>query len=246
MENMYQNQPLPNILGYNNTYINLQERRPICSRILPSNYIDVSLRNGYRVCHRNGNTGIIPLQQQSALFSSWNRDKNSYHQAHRHCAKNINDHRIGPKVWTYNSVPRHRLVEIVRSETKGDVLHAVCFALQSIMFETRRGSKVKTVVTSCGVSEGSPLNLTLFNLYIKAFHHMPEGYTTTGNTKITTITTRRTVQIKDWDSTLFANDFKIQAKSERTLLRLFNSITTWEIEYGTRWSTTKYKIIKIT
>lgn len=131
----------------------------------------------------------------------------------------------------YDSVPRNILMEVVTRKLKENPAHMVALTLQKIDITTN-GDEIETRGTiSRGVTQGSPLSPTLFNLYMDTLS-VDLDQTKLGPNR----------ERLNW--TLFADDFKMQAKTPQHIQRGLEGVETWAVLKEMKWSPPKCFILE--
>lgn len=80
-----------------------------------------------------------------------------------------------------------------------------------------------------GVTQGSPLSPTLYNLYMDSYRQYLRGHADG--------------ERKSWSTDLFADEVKLQSTNPKKLQELLNVSSDWEDEIGMTWAAQKCSMI---
>lgn len=119
----------------------------------------------------------------------------------------------------YDTVPRHKLMLCLKEPLPSNICHMIALTLQPMNIETKQDATKTIQSMAMEVTQGSPLSPTLFNVYIDAFPETIE----LSNPK----NPEQTPHMEEWFCTLFADDVKLQATSQKRLQDLLNSAECW-------------------
>lgn len=134
----------------------------------------------------------------------------------------------------YDSVPRDNLMQTLTEQLPGNLTKAIAMTLQDLNVETIDDNTNKTATIQRGVTQGSPLSPTIFNVYMdplvqEILKPIQEKKTIPTNPVIKT----------EVATVLFADDVKIQSKTPRKLQEALNRAHEWAERYEMTWSTPK-------
>lgn len=136
----------------------------------------------------------------------------------------------------YDSVPRDKLLSQVQQRTNHNTTNMVAMALQPIHAMTKGDDHMHMVIMSRGVPQGSPLSLTIINLYMDWYI---EALTVSMKNTYGEINATRQL----WSCVLFADDVKLQAKSHAMLQHMLTFSEKWAKEAGMNWNDSKCTVL---
>ena len=129
----------------------------------------------------------------------------------------------------YTEVPRDKLIEVISPRLTSNTTNMITLCLQPLLIQTKGDHSKKQGLQTRGVTQGSPLSPTLYNLYMDTYPQQLRQ-TTSG-------------EMKSWSVDLFADDVKLQTTKPETLQTLLDTSTKWADDMGMTWAPQKCTII---
>lgn len=135
----------------------------------------------------------------------------------------------------YDSVPRKRLMDIVKQRLPKKLHGTIAMTLRPLKITTKDDKTNTTATITKGVPQGSPLSPTLFNIYMDS---LPERLKKEMEEEVTT-------QLgKPWSASLFADDVKLQAESPKIMKKLLLAADDWANVNSMKWAPHKCTIVQ--
>lgn len=131
----------------------------------------------------------------------------------------------------YDSVLRRKLYRVIQESLDRETTDMVAFALQPVASETQGDTTRKRGTISKGVCQGSPLNTTIFNMYMDKLAQRVTAHMNHGNWPGT--------KEEEWNITLLADDVKARAKQDVFPQRILYQAAEWSQHSGMRRNISK-------
>lgn len=132
----------------------------------------------------------------------------------------------------YDSVPRDRLMNIVRQRLSQNHANMIAYLLQPMELVTDGPMLCKNSnEVTLGVPQGDPASTTLFNMYMDVYAE-------------TVLQTTEDYEIDGKGLIMFADDVNLQARTPQKLQEMLNDSTEWAKRNGMQWSTHKCYILQ--
>lgn len=120
----------------------------------------------------------------------------------------------------YDQVPRNKLFEVIALTRNGETMSIVQYALQPVRAMTEGDQTGETGTIAEGVSQGSPLSTTLFNMYMDTLSKWVAAERSRNAHSIRYLA-------RTWQITLFSDDVELEAKHADVLPELLDAATNW-------------------
>lgn len=136
----------------------------------------------------------------------------------------------------YDTVPRDRLMNIVRSAVPTQTANMIAYLLQPMILTVENdGPKgtggAQNSEVRIGVPQGDPPSTTLFNMYMDSLAEHVIG-------------TADDYQVENGGLIMFADDVKLKAASAAYLQQMLDKSTEWRHLNGMTWSTPKCHVLR--